>query len=161
MQWSKQYLWYSLVMQQQTNMELQLGLRILPGNQRHSSSTPICRLQTALILTSCPSTVWPSFSNIHRVPKHAHTHQWVKCLMFWTTSLPICVFHYLWLCQIRRHFCSTRKRQASQVQQWCFSASAKSASKMASTSVTVSDKTGTRSPLDPRRVGANVAPSAF
>lgn len=118
-------------------------------------------LQTALILTSCPSTVWPSFSNIHRVPEHAHTHQWVKCLMFWTTSLPICVFHYLWLCQIRRHFCSTRKRQASQVQQWCFSASAKSASKMASTLVTVSDKTGTRSPLDPRRVGANVAPSAF
>lgn len=32
-------------------------------------------LQTALILTSCPSTVWPSFSNIHRVPEHAHTHQ--------------------------------------------------------------------------------------
>lgn len=78
MQCSKQSLQCSLVVQQ----------------HRHPSSTPICRLQSALILTSCPSTFWPSFSKIRRVPEDAYAHQWVNCLTFSAMLLSIRVFQY-------------------------------------------------------------------
>lgn len=81
--------------------------------------------------------------------------------MFWTMYLPSCVFHYCGFVKFADISVALVRVRQVKCTNDVFLPSTKSARKVASTLVTVSDKTGTRNPLDSMRVGANVAPSAF